>query len=179
MRILLIFIAIMGVGYSTPETITEAHMEDKFIWNVQLSGYDHSEADPKGETTLEEFIKELDSFPWMEQIDKAAEMPDKCSPTLTVQDLKSKTNFWISMAGTSTTEHGYILGYIYPKTKKGFFGFGKEKQINWLEMRASQDKVQVMKCVNYFFERNFESLEQTLKQMDDFGQMEAKDLTGL
>lgn len=154
-------------------------MEDKFTWNVQLAGYDHSKADPKGETSLQEFIRELDSFPWMEQIDRAAEMPDKCAPTLAVKDLKSRKNFWISMAGTSTTEHGYILGYIYPKTKKGFLGLGKEKEINWLEMYASQDKTKVLKCVNYFFERDFESLQQTLSQMDDFGQMEAKDLTGV
>ena len=159
----------MGFSCSTPETKTELPMEDKFTWNVQLAGYDHSKADPKGETTLEDFIRELDSFPWMEQIDEAAEMPDKCSPTLTVKDLKSKKNFWISMAGTSTTEHGYILGYIYPKVKNGFLGLGKEKQTDWLEMRASQDKEKVVKCVNYFFKRNYESLNQTLRRMDDFG----------
>jgi len=165
----------MGFNFLSSDIKTQAPMEDKFTWNVQLAGYDHSKADPKGETTLEEFINNLDSFPWMEQIDKAAEMPDKCAPTLTVKDLKSRKHLWISMAGTSSTEHGYILGYIYPKTKKGFFGLGKEKEINWLEMRASQDKAKVLKCVNYFFERNFEGLEQTLSKMDDFGQMEAKD----
>lgn len=63
--------------------------------------------------------------------------------------------------------------------KKGFLGLVKEKEINWLQMRASQDKSKVLICVKYFFERNFESLEQTLSQMDNFGQMEVKNLTGV
>lgn len=149
-------------------------MEDKIIWNVQLAGYDHSQADSKGEINFDDFIKELDAFPWMDQIDKAADMSDKSAPTLTVQNFKDKKNFWISMAGVSFGEHGYIVGYVYPKLKKGLFGLGKEKEINWLEMRSSQDKMKVVKCVNCFFERNYDSLEQTLRQMDDFGQMEAK-----
>ena len=152
-------------------------MEDKFTWNVQMAGYDHGKADLKGEISHADFLKEFKSFPWMEQIDKAAKYPDKCSPTLSIKDLMTNKNFWISMAGSSS-KNGYIVGYIYPKIKKGFLGFGKEKETNWLEMYAAENESIVTSCIDLFFNRNYESLEKAFVKMDDFGQMEAKNLAG-
>ena len=74
--------------------------EDKFIWNVQMAGYEHNRADQKGETDYQNFQKAFDLFPWNEQIKKANKYPDKASPTITTSDLKTKKFFgflWLKM----------------------------------------------------------------------------------
>jgi len=85
--------------------------QDIFKWSLQLAGYDHSRADQKGETDYENFINEFRMFPWIEQLETAIKLPDKCAPTLSVKDLKTGKNFWISMAG-DRNDHGYLIGYI-------------------------------------------------------------------
>ena len=82
--------------------------EDKFIWNVQMAGYEHSRADKKGETDFQNFQKAFDLFPWNEQIKKANQFPDKASPPITISDLKNGKDFGISMAENGN-EYGYII----------------------------------------------------------------------
>lgn len=149
--------------------------EDKFIWNVQMAGYEHSRADQKGETDYQSFQKAFDLFPWNEEIKKANQYPDKASPTITTSDLKSGKDFWISMAENGS-ESGYIIGYIYPKEKKTFLGFGKIKNIRWLEMFTVEDKNKVDELIKLFFNRNYSSFETSIRKLDDFGQMESQDL---
>ncbi len=148
---------------------------DKFTWNVQLAGYNHDQADQKGETNYQNFIKEFDSFPWLDQIEKASQYPDKVSPTLSIKDLKTGKDFWISMSG-DRTNHGYIIGYIYLIEKKGFLGLGKPKQIRWLEMRLTENTQTVRKLTKLFFDRNYDQFEPKIRDLEDFGQMQAADL---
>ncbi|PCI97461.1 MAG: hypothetical protein COB15_07810 [Flavobacteriales bacterium] len=155
---------------------TKMISSNKFTWNVQLAGYDHSMADEKGETNYDDFITEFEKFPWMEQLEEANEKPDNCAPTLSIEDLSNNKSFWVSMAGDKK-EHGYILGYIYPKEKKTLFGLGKKKTIRWLEMYATEDKEGVINCLRLFFKRDYQLLKSNTSKMEDFGQMESKDLT--
>ncbi|MCY4779091.1 hypothetical protein ORI89_05480 [Sphingobacterium sp. UT-1RO-CII-1] len=70
--------------------------EDKFTWDIQLAGYNHNQADKKGKTNYKDFLNEFESFPWLDQIEKANQFPDKSAPTLSIKDLKTAKDFWIS-----------------------------------------------------------------------------------
>lgn len=72
--------------------------------------------------------------------------------------------------------HGYIIGYIYLKEKKGFFGLGKPKQIRWLEMHLTEDTRTVEELIKMFFDRNYNEFEPKIRKLEDFGQMQAADL---
>ena len=148
---------------------------DKFTWNVQLAGYNHDQVDQKGETDSQSFIQEFDTFPWLDQIEKANQYRNKASPTLSIKDLKTGKVFWISMSG-NRTNHGYIIGYIYPKEKKGFLGLGKPKKIRWLEIRFTEDKQTIRELIKLFFDRNYIDFESKIRKLKDFGQMEAADV---
>ena len=175
MNKILTLLTVILISCSTDKKENMTTGSDKFTWNVQLAGYNHDQADQKGETNYQNFIKEFDSFPWLDQIEKASQYTDKVSPTISIKDLKSGKDFWISMSG-DRTNHGYIIGYIYPKEKKGFLGLGKPKQIRWLEMRLTEDTQTVRELIKLFFDRNYDQFEPEIRKLEDFGQMQAADL---
>jgi len=148
-------------------------MTENFTWNIQKAGYEFDQYDLKGKTDYESFIKEFENFPWIDELKKANQNPEKVSPTLSVLDEKENKTFWVSIAGDEN-EHGYIIGYIYPKMKKGFFGFGKEKEVKWLEMFLTQESKFIKKCYRLQFEREYKKLYSELSQLEKFGEMEAK-----
>ena len=76
---------------------------DKFTWNIQLAGYDFKKYDEKGEITYDNFVKEFDKFPWIEEMEKRNTLSDGCSPTLSVKDLKSGCDFWVSISGDKSS----------------------------------------------------------------------------
>ncbi|MGY6520681.1 MAG: hypothetical protein ACXIUD_03070 [Mongoliitalea sp.] len=150
-------------------------VQDKFTWNVQLTGYDFSQADQKGQIEYNDFINEFEKFPWMEQLDSFQKIQSGCSPTMSVKDLKSGKDFWVSMGGDRNS-YGYLVGYIYPKEKKGFFGLGNPKTIRWLEIYLTEDKNLVKDCFKLFFDRNHDQLENKIRKLEEHGQMESRDL---
>ena len=168
---ILTFLTVVLISCSTNKEENMTTKLDKFTWNVQLAGYNHNQADQKGETDYQSFIKEFETFPWIDQIEKANQYQDKVSPTLSVKDLKTEKDFWISMAGDKIN-HGYIIGYIYPKVKKGLFGLGKPKQIRWLEIRLTEDTQIVKELIKLFFDRNYNDFELKIRKLEDFGQMQ-------
>lgn len=147
--------------------------QGKFIWDVQLAGYDYDKYDQKGETVYNNFIEEFEKFPWLEQLDSYQQIQKGCSPTLSVKNKQTGKDFWVSMAG-DRKDHGYLIGYIYPKEKKGFFGLGKPKAIRWLEIYATEDKQIVKDCFKLYFDHDFKKLEMTIRQLKEYGQMEAQ-----
>ena len=149
------------------------NMTENFTWNIQKAGYKFDQYDLKGQTDYQNFIREFEQFPWKEQLKKASENPDKVSPTLSVTDDKENKAFWVSIAGDQN-EQGYIIGYIYPKMKKGFFGLGKEKEVRWLEMFLSQDTELIKRLYRLQFDRQYDKLYAELNQLEKFGEMEAK-----
>jgi len=144
-----------------------------FIWNVQLAGYDFDKYDEKGEINYENFVSEFDKFPWIEQIENWQKTKQGCSATLSVQDEKNKKSFWVSIMGDKN-DNTFLVGYVYPKAKKGFLGLGKEKQIKWLEIYVAENSQKVKKCFELFFLRDYESLERTINGMEKYGEMEAQ-----
>lgn len=148
-------------------------MTDKFTWNVQLAGYDYDRYDEKGETNFESFITEFENFPWIDQLESYQKIQQGCSPTLSVKDHKTGTDFWVSMAGDKN-EHGYLIGFIYPKTVKGFLGLGKPKEIRWVEIYLTKDAELVQKCFKFFFDRETDKLVDTIRKLELFGEMKAQ-----
>lgn len=148
-------------------------MTENFTWNIQKAGYKFDQYDLKGQTDYQTFIREFELFPWKEQLKKANENPNKVSPTLAVKDEKESKTFWVSIAGDHK-EQGYIIGYIYPKMKKGFFGLGKEKEVRWLEMFLTQDAELIKKLYRLQFDRQYDKLYKELNRLEKFGEMEAK-----
>lgn len=146
---------------------------DQFIWDVQLAGYEHDRYDPKGETDYQNFIDEFEKFPWLDQLDSYQEIQQGCSPTLSVKNKGTGKDFWVSIAG-DRNDHGYLVGYIYPKEKKSLFGLGKPKTIRWLEIYVTEDKRVVRNCFKLYFDRNYDKLEATIRQLEEYGQMEAR-----
>ncbi|HLT33226.1 MAG TPA: hypothetical protein VKZ98_05495 [Aquaticitalea sp.] len=172
---ILIALTVVFISYSTNNKENMTTEQDKFIWDVQLAGYNHDQVDQKGETNYNDFINEFDSFPWLDQIEKANHFSDQSAPTLSIKDLKAGKDFWISMSG-DRSNHGYIIGYIYPKEKKGLFGFGKTKQIRWLETHLTEDTQIVKELIKNFFDRSDNEFESKIRRLEDFGQMESADL---
>ena len=138
--------------------------QDKFSWSVQLAGYHHDQVDQKGETSYEHFINEFETFPWLEQIYKANQFPEESAPTISVKDLKTEKDFWISMSG-DRNNHGYITGYIYPKEKKQFFGLGKPKTVRADKMCLTEDKQAVKALIKNFFDRDHDALELEIERL--------------
>lgn len=173
MRLAIAITAVIGCSCTATQNEATVTKQDTFTWNIQLAGYAHDQADQKGETDYDNFIAAFDEFPWLDQIEQANEQPGKCSPTLSVKDLKTGKDFWISMAG-DRSNHGYLLGYIYPTEVKD--SEGETHAIRWLEIYATDDAQVVKEITQYFFNRNYEKLEISIRQLEEFGQMEAKDL---
>ena len=144
-----------------------------FTWNVQLAGYDFDKYDEKGEIDFNDFISEFDKFPWIEQVEKRNNINSGCSATLSVKDEKNEKSIWVSIMGDKK-DNTFLVGYVYPKTKRGLFGLGKEKQIKWLEIYVAENSQKVKKCFEYFFQRDFNNLENTLQKMEKYGEMEAQ-----
>jgi hypothetical protein len=149
------------------------NMTDKFTWNIQLAGYDLKKYDEKGETILKNFISEFDKFPWIEQLESYKNIQQGCSPTLSVKDHKTATDFWVSMAGDKN-EHGYLIGYVYTKTVKGFLGLGKPKEKRWVEIYLTQDAEFIKKCFIMFFNRDTDNLFSTIKKREKYREMEVQ-----
>lgn len=168
--ILILSIALQSCSDKKTES---KNMTENFTWNVQKAGYEFDQYDLKGVTDYQTFIREFEQFPWEKELKKSIENPDKVSPTLSVSDEKENKSFWVSI-GESQNKSIYIIGYIYPKKKKGFFGLGKEKEVNWLEMFLTQDSELIKKCYRLQFDREYKKLYAELSRLEKFGEMEAK-----
>ena len=91
--------------------------KDKFTYDFHLADHAGQTVIDMGETDYENFIKEYNNFPWLDQLEIANRLKNT-SATITVQDPLNKTELWTSIAG-NRANHGYIVGYNFPKTIKG------------------------------------------------------------
>jgi len=146
---------------------------NKFTWNIQLAGYDFKKYDEKGEISYDNFISEFDKFPWMEQMEKRNTIKDGCSATLSVKDLNSDCDLWVSIAGDKDN-YGYLVGYVHPKEVKGFFGLGKAKTKRWCDIYQTQNVNDIKSYFKLLFERQHQQLENTISKLDKFDSMEAQ-----
>lgn len=144
-----------------------------FTYDIQYGGDPHDKYELKGQTNYDNFISLFDTFPWLDEIEKANINPNGCSPTLSVKNKLDERDFWVSMSG-DRNNHGYLVGYVYPKTKKQLFGFGKGKIVKWVEIYLTEDKQQIKGFFKLYFDKNFDRLHTEIKRLEKFGEMEAQ-----
>jgi hypothetical protein len=120
-----------------------------FTYNIQLAGYPHEKVDEKGQITFNEFTKVFVEFPWMEQLDKYDEIQEGCSATISVKAFDENKSFWVSIAG-NRKKHIYLVGFVYIKAKRGMFGLGKEKMVNWLDIYEIENKEEIKALFNHY-----------------------------
>ena len=143
---------------------------DKFTYDFHLADHSGLAVIDKGETDYENFIKEFMNFPWLDQLEIANRLKNT-SATITVQDALNQTELWTSIAG-SRDNHGYIVGYNFPKTIKGNL-FRKERTVKWVIMYATEVKEKILKCYYPFFKRDTTGLILELEQLYFYGETEA------
>jgi hypothetical protein len=173
MRFLIFFIAILACSCKSDNLNTISQANSMFTYDIQYGGEPHQKYDLKGQTNYSNFISAFESFPWLDEIDKANANPEGSSPTLSVKNKSDERDFWVSMSG-DRTNHGYLVGYVFPKTKKGLFGFGKEKTVKWLEIYLIEDQQQVKDFFQLYFDKKYEQLHSQLSHLEKFGEMEAQ-----
>ena len=142
-----------------------------FTYDVQYGGDPHDKYDIKGQTDYENFILAFESFPWRDEIERSNANPDGCSPTLSVKNSTDKIGLWVSMAG-DRYNNGYLLGYVYLKTKKGLWGLGKKKAINWLEIYLTADKQLIKEFFKIYFNKDYDQLHTEIRKLEKFGETE-------
>lgn len=147
-----------------------------FSYDIQYGGDPHDKYELKGQTDYDNFISVFDNFPWLDEIEKSNANPNGSSPTLSIKNNKDEKDFWISMSG-DRNNHGYLVGYIYSKTSKRLFSFGKEKYKKKLEIYLTADRRQVKDFIMLYFDKKYNQLHSELKKLEKFGEMEAQNLS--
>jgi len=144
-----------------------------FTHYIQYGGDPYDKYEYGGPTDLDHFMDLFDNFPWMEEIAKANAKPSGSSPTLSVKNTAADNDLWVSMSGDSYS-HGYLVGYIYPTTKKGLLGFGKAKKIRWLEIYLTRDMLAVRRYFKLYFADKYDLLLSELGKLQRFTALEAR-----
>jgi hypothetical protein len=78
------------------------------------------------------------------------------------------------MAG-DRTYHGYLVGYVYPRIRKGLFGLGKPKTLTWVEIYLTEEKQLVKNYFKIYFDKDYDRLHYEIKKLDKFAEAEAQD----
>ena len=140
-----------------------------FTYDVQHGGDPHDKYEIKGQTDYDNFILVFEAFPWLDEIEKSNANPYGSSPTLSVKNQTDNRDLWVSMAG-DRTYYGYLVGYVYPKTTKGVFGFGKARTFSWVEIYLTEEKQLIKDYFKIYFDKNYDRLHYEIKKLDKFGE---------
>ncbi len=147
-------------------------MEKNFTLEVQMAGYKHEQVDKKGAIDYASFVQEFEQFPWQEQLAYTNNGGSGCSATLSVINHKEKLKLWVSILGDEEDTQ-FILGYMYPKEIKRFFGLLSPKLGEWLEMYFVEDKEDVKKLFDLFFEARIDKLENEIRKFELLDELES------
>ena len=145
-----------------------------FTYDVQHGGDSHDKYELKGQTDYDNFMLAFDAFPWVDEIERSNANQNGSSPTLSVKNKTDNKDFWVSMAG-DRNNHGYLIGYVYLKTKKGVFGFGKLKTFKWAEIYLTEDKQLIEYLFKIYFDKNYDRLHYEIKRLEKFRESKAVD----
>ncbi len=140
-------------------------MEKNFTLEVQMTHYKHEQVDKKGAIDYAGFVQEFEQFPWQEQLEYANNQGSGCSASLSVINHKENLTLWVSITGEEGAQ-SFIVGYMYPKEIKRFFGLLSPKLGEWLEMYFVEDKEDVKKLFDLFFEDRIEKLEDEIRKFE-------------
>ena len=140
-----------------------------FQLNIQHGGSPFDKSEDKGAIDYLGFMKLLDTYPWLNEIEKSNATRNS-APTITVRYSKGMKDLWVSMSGDKTTGYGYLVGYDHNKRVNG-------KTVKWVEIYLPDDTRKVQQLFGLFFEKEFDALEKALSHLEKFKEMEAQ--TGL
>ena len=147
-------------------------MGDQFTYNVQLAGYDYDRYDEKGAIDYDGFVRVFDQFPWRKQMEEWQRIGRGCSATISVTDRVRNIDYWVSVAGD--TDPTFLLGIVYEKDVKGFFGFGKPKRKQWVEIYVAPSRESILDTFKLFFTGQIDELMRILKGFEKFDELEAR-----
>lgn len=153
------------------EDVTKA-VKPQFTYQVELAGYDFGQSDQKGQIDSLSFTRNFDEFPWAEQVERANQI-GKVAPTLTVDDNVKHEALWVSAMGDKNKQI-FLLGYVYRKEVKSFFGLGKAATRNWIEIYLTEDNAVVKESFRLFFESNADALRLRLASLEKYDEMESR-----
>lgn len=151
--------------------IAAVAMADTYTYDIQQAGYEYDQTDEKGELDFDLFVTEFRDFPWLDQVGLNANT-GKSEPTISVKNQDSETSLWVSIIGDKR-ENAWLVGYIYPTTKKGLFGLGAAKEVRWLEIYVVEQTDAVEAYFKRYFEGERDSLLASLKNHEKFAEMES------
>ncbi len=140
-----------------------------FQLNIQHGGALFDKSEDKGAIDYPGFIKILDRYPWLNEIEKANANQNTSSPTISVKYTKGMKDLWVSMSG-DRSNYGYLVGYDHNKRVNG-------RTVKWVEIYLPDDTKKVQQLFGLFFEKEFDALEKELSHLEKFKEMEAQ--TGL
>ena len=143
-----------------------------FILRTQKAGDDFNQYLDRSPVSLDDFLKELDTFPWMEQMEAYLEIGTGTSATLSAVNTESDVCLWVSIAGDSN-KHTFLLGIVYMKTVKGFLGLGKEKVKKWLDIYEVAEMETIKEYFTWFFNQEEEEVMSRIRLERRFTSMEA------
>ena len=86
---------------------------DSFTYNLQFYNYANDQVDNKGETDLQNILKEFREFPWKEQVENL-NLPDvKSNPTIGIKDQLNDYDFGVTAYPDNDGNVGFAVYYSY------------------------------------------------------------------
>ena len=141
---------------------------DVFIWDQLRAHEDPDHVEPAGTCDADEFLAEMERFPWHEEAREAVKFK-KNSPTLSVTDLQTDRSLFISGAVDDNDRLGYFIGYVYP----GEEGTRAPRYVSLYEVEQMET---IREMVVQFFRRDEVALKRLLSEQPKY--MDARDQTG-
>ena len=165
MRIAAFFLLVLGLSSCG---MPANRPVDAFVWDKLCAHADPDHVEPVGKCDLDDFLVEMERFPWHEQAREALRFR-KNSPTLSVTDLKTDCSFFISSAVDDNDRLGYFVGYIYP----GEQGTRARRYVSVYEVEQMEA---IRETVVLFFRRDEAALKRLLGKQPKY--MDTRDNAG-
>ena len=145
-------------------------MANPFTYDIQQADYDYDQYDRKGAATFQDVVNTFRRFPWRDQVGIASQGAE---PTLSVKNSKTGIDLWVSVVG-SPQRYDYIVGIVYPKQVKGFFGLGSAKEVRWVTAYTTQSSATVESLFKLYFQGDMPRLTAQMRSLPLFLDQEAR-----
>lgn len=99
-------------------------------------------------------------------------MQDGCSATISVKYERHHKDLWVSIADNSG-DPLFLVGYVYPKLKRSYWGLGPHKEVKWVEIYEVENREEVKRLFHLYFNQEFDRLQQGLERLKKFDEMQA------
>lgn len=170
--IVFIFAAMCCACESKSNNEMKIEIKPQFTYQVELATHYHGQSEKKGEISFYEFVGAFDGFPWSEQIELANKL-GRVSPTLTVDDNLKNEALWVSAYGDGKGKT-FLLGHIYPKEIRGWFGFGQPRIRKWVEIYTIDDRESIKDCFKLFFVGDTPGLKARYSKFEKLDELESQ-----